>query len=126
MEKEKTYEVYTDASFDDVTKLGTYAIVVMEKKKVIKAFGKKCKRKMTSSLECEIFAIFQAMNLIITNLSDGLNPKRFILKTDCIAAKEFKENISLYNTIKQMNNKVKQRLETLCKLKLLQSYYLSI
>lgn len=29
MEEEKSYEIYTDASFDDETKLGTYAIVII-------------------------------------------------------------------------------------------------
>lgn len=46
IKKEKTYEIYTDASFDDITKLGTYAIVIMEKKKVVKAFGKNVKLKL--------------------------------------------------------------------------------
>lgn len=122
MEKEKTYEIYTDASFDDTIKLEIYAIVVMEEKKVIKVFGKKCKIKVTSSLECEVYAIFQAMNLIATTLLSGEEQKNFLLKTDCISAKEFftckgkkfkifKDNIALYNTMKQMNNKVKQRLK---------------
>ena len=122
MESEKIYEIYTDASFDDEIKLGTYAIVVMENKKIIKAFAKKCKIKVTNSLECEVYAIFQAMNLIISNLSNGDNPKKFLLKTDCISAKEFftcngkkikifKENITIYNTMKQMNCKIKQKLK---------------
>ena len=122
MEKEKIYEIYTDASFDDETKLGTYAIVVMENKKIIKTFAKKCKIKVTNSLECEVYAVFQAMNLIVSNLSNEEEHKKFLLKTDCISAKEFftckgqkikifKENIAFYNTMKQMNNKIKQKLK---------------
>ena len=29
METQKIYEIFTDASFDDVAKVGTYAIVIM-------------------------------------------------------------------------------------------------
>ena len=34
MEEEKAYEIFTDASFDDVTKVGTYAIVIMQENKM--------------------------------------------------------------------------------------------
>ena len=40
MEQEKAYEIFTDASFDDETKLGTYAIVIIQEKKVIKSIAK--------------------------------------------------------------------------------------
>ncbi len=33
METQKTYEIFTDASFDDVAKVGTYAIVIMQDNK---------------------------------------------------------------------------------------------
>lgn len=33
MEAKKIYEIFTDASFDDVAKVGTYAIVIMQDKK---------------------------------------------------------------------------------------------
>ena len=36
MENEKIYTIYTDASFDEETKLGTYAIVIMQENKIVK------------------------------------------------------------------------------------------
>lgn len=41
MNQEKPYEIFTDASFDNKTKIATYAIVIIQEKKIIKAFGKK-------------------------------------------------------------------------------------
>ena len=42
MEAQKIYEIFTDASFDDVAKVGTYAIVIMQDKKILKIIAKKC------------------------------------------------------------------------------------
>ena len=39
MEVQKAYEIFTDASFDDVAKVGTYAIVIMQEKKILKMKG---------------------------------------------------------------------------------------
>ena len=33
METQKTYEIFTDASFDAIAKVGTYAIVIMQDNK---------------------------------------------------------------------------------------------
>ncbi len=41
VEVQKTYEIFTDASFDDVAKVGTYAIVIMQGKKILKIIAKK-------------------------------------------------------------------------------------
>ena len=68
MKKEKLYEIFTDASFDSKTKIATYAIVIIQEKKIIKAFAKKCKIQLENSTECEIFAIFQAINIIEANI----------------------------------------------------------
>ena len=43
METQKTYEIFTDASFDDVAKVGTYAIVIMQENKIVRIIAKKCK-----------------------------------------------------------------------------------
>lgn len=58
MEEEKSYEIYTDASFDDETKVGTYAIVIIQGNNILKVISKKCRIKIEKSTECEIFAIF--------------------------------------------------------------------
>lgn len=34
MKKEKPYEIFTDASFDSKTKIATYAIVIIQEKKI--------------------------------------------------------------------------------------------
>ena len=67
MEKESTYVIYTDASFDDFTKIGTYAIIVMQENKVLKRTAKRCRIQMKSATECEIFAVYQAINLVLNN-----------------------------------------------------------
>lgn len=49
MEEEKTYEIYTDASFDDETKIGTYAIVVIQGNNIVKVISKKCRIKFVKN-----------------------------------------------------------------------------
>lgn len=66
--KEKTYEIFTDSSFDNKTKIAVYSIVIMQEKKIVKAFAKKCRLHLENSTECEVFAVFQAINIIETNL----------------------------------------------------------
>lgn len=65
MEKEATYVIYTDASFDDFTKIGTYAVIIIQGNKVLKRTAKRCRIQMKSATECEIFAIYQALNIIL-------------------------------------------------------------
>ena len=36
LEKESTYVIYTDSSFDDFTQIGTYVIIVVQENKVLK------------------------------------------------------------------------------------------
>ena len=120
MDYNKAFKIYTDASFDDKTKIGTYAIVITQENKIIKAFGKKCKIKLENSTECEIFAIFQVLNLINSNLiKDNINQK-FYIRTDCNVAipifkknnntKLFNNNIKLLSDIKKSYHKVKTKL----------------
>ena len=120
MDYNKEFKIYTDASFDDKTKIGTYAIVITQENKIIKAFGKKCKIKLENSTECEIFAIFQVLNLINSNLiKDNINQK-FYIRTDCNVAipifkknnntKLFNNNIKLLSDIKKSYHKVKTKL----------------
>lgn len=83
METQKIYEIFTDASFDDVAKVGTYAIVIMQENKIVKIIAKKCNVQLENSTECEVFAIFQAINLIQGSLLKKNITQKFWLRTDC-------------------------------------------
>lgn len=99
MERESKYSIYTDASFDDSTKLGTYAIVIMQENKTIKVISKKCRIKLENSLECEIFAIYQAINVILSCFLDKNKLQKFCIKTDCVMAREYFINKNNKNKI---------------------------
>ncbi len=120
MDYNKVFKIYTDASFDNKTKIGTYAIVITQEKKIVKAFGKKCKIKLENSTECELFAIFQVLNLIDSNLIKNNIAQKFYIRTDCSVAIEifiknnnvklFNNNTRLLDDMKKSYNKVKTRL----------------
>lgn len=121
MEREKTYMIYTDASFDTVTKLGTYAIVIMQENTTIRVISKKSRIQMSNSTECEIFAIYQAINIILSCYINKNKMQKFRIKTDCVVARDFfiksdikstlfQDNIELYNTMKQMYKTVNKKL----------------
>lgn len=121
MEEQKTYEIFTDASFDDITKVGTYAIVIMQEKKILKIIAKKCNIQLENSTECEVFAIFQAINLIQGSLLKKNTVQKFWLRTDCIVARDFfieddnkikvfERNLTLLNTIKQTYERIQKAL----------------
>lgn len=121
MEQEKTYEIYTDASFDEETKLGIYSIVIVQEQKIIKSIAKKCNIELENSTECEVFAIFRAINIIEGSLLKKKIAQKFWLRTDCAVAKDFfiennnkvkifRENQELLNTIKRSYERVRKRL----------------
>ena len=121
MEAQKIYEIFTDASFDDVAKVGTYAIVIMQDKKILKTIAKKCNVQLENSTECEVFAIFQAINLIQGSLLKKNITQKFWLRTDCVVARDFfiedenkikvfENNLTLLNTIKQTYKRIKKAL----------------
>lgn len=121
MEQESKYNIYTDASFDDSTKLGTYAIVIMQENKTIKVISKKCRIKLENSLECEIFAIYQAINVILSCFLNRNKLQKFCIKTDCDRAREFfinknnknkifTKNIELAMIMKKNYEKVSKKL----------------
>lgn len=120
MDYEKEFKIYTDASFDYKTKIGTYSIVITQEEKIIKAFGKKCKVQLENSTECEVFAIFQVLNLIESNLIKNNMAQKFYIRTDCSVALEifiknnkvklFNNNIELLNNIKDSYKRVETRL----------------
>lgn len=120
---ENTYEIFTDASFDDVIKLATYSVVIMKNKKLLKAFAKKVKVEIFNSTEGEIFAIFQVMLIIESDIMQDEKVEKIYLSTDASAAKDFfkekaqtkifKENLKLCSEIKKtysrINNKMKEK-----------------
>lgn len=121
MEIQKTYEIFTDASFNDVDKVGTYSIVIMQEKKILKIIAKKCNIQLKNSTECEVFAIFQAINLIQGSLLKKNTTQKFWLRTDCVVARDFfienknkikvfENNLTLLNTIKQTYERIKKVL----------------
>lgn len=121
MEKQKTYEIFTDASYDNVTKLGTYAIVIMQENKIVKIIAKKCNVQLENSTECEVFAIFQAINFIQGSLLKKNIIQKFWLRTDCVVARDFfiedenkikvfEHNLTLLDTIKQNYERIKKAL----------------
>lgn len=121
MEQEKAYEIFTDASFDDETKIGTYAIIIVQEKKVIKSIAKKCNIQLESSTECEVFAIFRAINMIEGSLLKKKIAQKFWLRTDYSVARDFfieknnnikifETNEELLNTIKKSYDRIKKRL----------------
>lgn len=122
MEQESKYNIYTDASFDDSTKLGTYAIVIIQENKIIKVISKKCRIKLENSLECEIFAIYQAINVISSCFLNKNKLQKFYIKTDCAIAREFfinknnrdkifNRNLELSIIMKKSYEKVSKKLE---------------
>lgn len=121
IEAQKIYEIFTDASFDNVTKVGTYSIVIMQENKILKIIAKKCNIQLENSTECEIFAIFQAINFIQGSLLRKNITQKFWLRTDCTVARDFfiekenkikvfKRNLVLLNTIKEAYERTKKRL----------------
>lgn len=119
------YEIYTDASFDDETKIGTYSIVITKDKKIIKAFGKECKVNLDGSAECEIFAMFQAMNIIEGSLINRNENQDFLLYTDFNGARDFfllgkkkvktfKKNGELKNRMRKTFKRIKENLNYGC------------
>lgn len=54
-----------------------------KKKKVIKSIAQKCNIQLESSTECEVFAIFRAINIIEGSLLKKKIAQKFWLRTDC-------------------------------------------
>ena len=83
------FEIYTDASFDDNSKLATYAVIVTKEEKILEVFSKRCKLDVQKSTEVEIFGIYQAISLILTKYLNQNKYQKFLIKTDCQAARDF-------------------------------------
>lgn len=107
MNREDVYEIYTDASFDEKTKLGTYAIVIKKENTLIKTISKKCRLKLENSTECEVFGVYQAINYIAGTLLNKRKKQSFRIVTDCNAAMQFFKvngrNFSIFKDEKEIS-----------------------
>lgn len=119
MEKEITYVIYTDASFDDFTKIGTYAVIIMQGNKVLKRTARRCRIQMKSATECEIFAVYKAINIVLNNYIKNEKKQKFKLRTDCIDAKDFflkhKHSQKIFLDNLELSNVMKKTYNTLCR-----------
>ncbi len=89
MDKDCVYNIYTDASFDNTTNLSTYSIIVKNNNKTSKIISKKVSIRITNSVESEIFAIYQAINLILCTYINCTKTQKFSINTDCSSARDF-------------------------------------
>lgn len=121
MEKESAYTIYTDASFDDFTKIGTYSIIIMKDNVIIKRIAKRCRIQLNNATECEIFAIYHAITIILNCYIKNNKKQKFKLRTDCKSAVDFfvnnkitcnmfNNNIELLKTIKNTYKKFYKKL----------------
>lgn len=122
MEKESTYVIYTDASFDDFTKIGTYSIIIMKDNKIKKRIAKRCRIQLNNATESEIFAIYHAITIILNcYIKDNIKQK-FKFRTDCKSAVDFftskeitcnmfKNNTELLKTMKSTYKRVYKKLK---------------
>lgn len=120
MQSEEVYEIYTDASYECISKIATYALVITKKQKIKNIISERIFINLDNSAECEIFAIYQAIIIIKEKLYKNKSGVRFILKTDCTTVKDFfnenkkvklfKNNIFLHNKIKETYKKCKEML----------------
>ena len=109
---EKTnYQIFTDASFDAKTKLATYSIIIIKNNKILKAFAKKSKIEINKSTEIEVFAIYQAINIIASNYLNKDEFQTFFINTDCVDAYKFFENknIKIFENNKEIKEEIRKK-----------------
>ncbi len=115
------YDIYTDASFDNQSKIATYAIVVMFENKILKSFSKASKIEIKNPTEIETFAVYQAINLILSCYINKNENQIICINTDCAQVpdffqnkkskvKIFQNNSEMIETMKKAYNVVKTKL----------------
>lgn len=108
MEKQKKYNIYTDASFDNKNSIATYSIIVMSENKVLKSYSKKSRIEIKNSTEIEVFAVYQAMNLILSCYISQTEYQVFCINTDCTQVPIFFENKNNKMKIFKHNDDIKK------------------
>ena len=118
MNEEENFVIYTDASFDEKEKIGTYGIIVTKDNNMIKTITKKCRIQMNNSVECEIFSIYQAMNIILSSYINKNRIQKFRIRTDCEAARDFfmekYDNKKLFQNNFEIRNDRKNKYRKIC------------
>ena len=118
MNEEENFIIYTDASFDEKNKIGTYGIIVTKDNNKIKTITKKCRLQMDNSIECEIFAIYQAINIILSCYINKNKIQKFRIKTDCEIARDFfiekYNNEKLFRKNFDIKNDMKNKYRKIC------------
>lgn len=118
MNEEENFIIYTDASFDEKNKIGTYGIIITKDNDRIKTITKKCRIQMNNSTECEIFAIYQAMNMILSSYINKNRIQKFRIRTDCEAARDFfiekYDNKKLFQENFEIKNDMKNKYRKIC------------
>ena len=117
MNEEENFIIYTDASFDEKSKTGTYGIIVIKDDNKIKTITKKCRIQMNNSTECEIFAIYQAINLILSCYINKGKIQKFRVRTDCEIAREFfieKNDKKVFQNNVEIKDEIKNIYRKMC------------
>lgn len=110
MKKQKRYNIYTDASFDDKSSVATYSIIIMSGNKILKSYSKKSRIEIKSSTEIEIFAVYQAMNLILSCYINKSESQIFCINTDCTQVPIFFESKTNKMKIFKHNEAIKREM----------------
>ena len=108
MKKQKKYNIYTDASFDDKSSVATYSIIIMSENKILKSYSKKSRIEIKNSTEIEVFAVYQAMNLILSCYINKSESQVFCINTDCTQVPAFFENKNYKMKIFKHNEDIKR------------------
>lgn len=108
MKKQKRYNIYTDASFDDKSSVATYSIIIMSENKILKSYSKKSRIEIKNSTEIEVFAVYQAMNLILSCYINKSESQVFCINTDCTQVPAFFENKNNKMKIFKHNEDIKR------------------
>lgn len=114
-ETKEIYQIYVDASFEAEIALSTYSVVIMKNKTLLKSYGKKINFDLENSVEAEIYALYQAFLVSLSNLYDKLNSQSFIIYTDCISAYEFllKPQMKIFKNNQELASQIKKAYQNL-------------
>ena len=110
MKKQKEYEIYTDASVNNITKIATYSIIISSENKILRTVAKKSYIPIENPTEIEILAIFQAINILFNCYFNKNEKQKFSIKTDCISARDFylqNKKMRIFKKDNTIQNKMK-------------------
>jgi len=98
--------------------VATYAIIVMLENEIVKSYSKKSRIEIKNSTEIEVFAVYQAMNLILSCFIKKNEEQVFCIHTDCSQVPIFFENKNKKMKIFKEDEKIKKEMlstyQTIC------------